>query len=370
MENKYISFTPCFCGLCNVIMSYEVALAISHITKRKLILPPKTWISHIEKFVDIWEIFDKDVVKSEFNCVEFEDVPEIKNNINFIKGDKSYTQNITKYVKGLYDVEFLNEENQPDTLYKCNIVLSGQQYNTQDFKNFVGNISKRKIFYLNFPNKFLHFEDNLFGSFWYHIYPGNSFKRDDLKRKINKSFRYKQRFYDISEKVTKKIGEYNALHVRRGDFLYAMSNDYLNSVNSGEKILEKILPFIPNDIPLYISTDETNLDFFEPIKKHYKIYFYKDFDYNLDDLERAVLEQVICANAKDFYGSWLSTYTKRINVMRGCDGKYAPDWKAYNHNPPLSQIPKLDTPFPWNFREDGKWHWNYSWHPQWTFEEN
>ena len=367
MENKYISFGPCFCGLCNVIMSYEVAFAISYITKRKIILPPKTWLSHIEKFVDIWEIFDKDIVKSEFNCVEFEDVPEIRDNVNAIKGERSYTQNISKHIKQLHYVTFTNDENNIDSLCGCNIVLSGNPYNTQDFKDFVG---RRKLFYLNFPDKFIHFEENLFGSFWYHIYPGNSFKRDELKRKINKSFRYKKKFYDLAENVIKKISKYNALHVRRGDFLYSMSNDYLDSVNDGEKILEKILPIIPNNIPLYISTDETNLDFFEPLKKFYKIYFYKDFDYDLDNLERAVLEQVICANSNNFHGSWLSTYTKRINVMRGCEGKYAPDWRAYNYNPPVSEIPKFDTPFPWNFRDDGRWHWNHSWHPQWTFEEN
>lgn len=370
MEDKYISFSPSFCGLSNVIMSYEVAFAISYITDRKIILPPKTWISHVEKYVDIWEIFDRDVVNSEFKCVELGDVPEIKENIRDIRGDKSFTQYITRYIQDLYDVKFLNEYGEPDCLYMSNVLFSGKQHNTQDFKNFIGTVSKRKIVYLNLPHRFIHFEGNLFGSFWYHVYPGNSFKRDDLKRKINKSFRYKKKFYDMSERVIEKIGEYNALHVRRGDFLSARNSDYLDSVNDGEKILEKILPVIPNDIPLYIATDENDLDFFEPIKKDYKVYFYEDFDYISNDLERAVLEQVICSNANDFYGSWLSTYTKRINVMRGCDGKYAPDWKAYNYNPPLSEIPKLDTSFPWNFMVDGRWHWCDSYHPQWTFEEN
>lgn len=369
MENKYISFSPCFSGLSNVIMSYEVAFAISYITNRKIILPPKTWISHIEKFVDIWEIFDLDVVKSEFKCVEFEEVPEIKKNIDDIKSDRSYTQYITRYVKDLYDVKF-TDGNDNHCLYTCDILFSGKQYNTQDFKNFIGTVKKRRIVYLDIPDKFIHFEGNLFGSFWYHVYPGNSFKRDELKRKINKSFRYKKKFYDMSENVVKKIGEYNALHIRRGDFLSVRNSDYLDSINDVERILERILPILSNDIPLYISTDETNLDFFEPLKKHYKINFYEDFDYITNDLERAVLEQVICSNANDFYGTWLSTYTKRINIMRGCDGKYAPDWKAYNHDPPISEIPKIDSPFPWNFMSDGKWHWTDSYHPQWTFEEN
>lgn len=365
MEDNYISFNPCFCGLCNVIMSYEVAFAISYITKRKIILPPKTWISHVEKFVDIWSIFDKEVAKSEFNCVEFDDVPEIKNNIEKINGERFSFQNITNYVKDLCDIKIFSNSNQNTVLYESSVVFSGIQHNTEDFKNFVG---KRKIVYLNFPNKFIHFDENLFGSFWYHVYPGNSLKRDYLKEKINKTFRYRQKFYDMSEIVSKQLGEYNALHVRRGDFLHTMNDNYLDSVESGRKILKKILPLIPVNIPLYISTDETNLDFFEPIREFYKIYFYKDFDYDLNDLDRAVLEQVICSNAKDFHGSWLSTYTKRINVMRGCDGKYAPDWKAYNYVPSIEETPNIDNPFPWNSRDDGLWHWNLSWHPQWTYE--
>ncbi len=365
MENKYISFNPCFCGLCNVIMSYEVAFAISYITKRKIILPSKTWLSHVEKFVDIWSIFDKEVAKSEFNCVEIEDVPEIRNNINEITGERSSLQNIEKYVNNLYDVKFLNKSNENCLLYNSDIVFSSIPYNTEDFKNFVG---KRKIFYLNSPDKFIHFNENLFGSFWYHVYPGNSLARDALKEKINKTFRYKKKFYNMSETVSKKLGEYNALHIRRGDFLYCRDRNYLDTIESGRNILKKILPIIPVNTPLYISTDETNLEFFEPIKQFYKIYFYKDFNFDLDDLDRAVLEQVICSNAKDFHGSWLSTYTKRINVMRGCDGKPAPDWKAYNYNPSPEELSSINNPLPWNSRDDGMWYWNFSWHPQWTYE--
>ena len=368
MGDKYISFGPYFSGLSNVIMSYEIAFAISYITKRKIILPPKTWISHVEQFVNIWEIFDEDIVKSEFDCVEFRDVPEIRDNLDLIKGEKSYTQNIEKYVEDLYSIKFFNSDGKNVSLCSSNLVLTKQKYATEDFKNFLGRVKRRKILCLDLPEKFIHFEDNLFGSFWYHVYPGDSLERDKLKEKINKSFRYKKRYYDISESVTKKLGEYNALHIRRGDFLLARNSDYLSSIDSGEKILEKILPIISNDIPLYIATDESDLSFFDPLRKSYKIYFYQDFGYDFNVLERAILEQVVCSNANDFYGTWFSTYTKRINVMRGCDGKPAPDWRPYNYDPPLSEIPNMYTPFPWNFREDGSWYWYLSWHLQWTFE--
>ena len=59
MENKYISFSPYYAGLSNVIMSYEIAFAISHITGRTLILPPDCFLGVIcendkKTFVDIW----------------------------------------------------------------------------------------------------------------------------------------------------------------------------------------------------------------------------------------------------------------------------------------------------------------------------
>jgi len=103
MEKKYISFSPYFSGLSNVIMSYEIAFAISYITGRTLILPPKTWLlfisegQNLENFSDIWQVFDKDLVMSEFNCVDQKDVPEFKEHLIQIRGEKSFTENIGLY---------------------------------------------------------------------------------------------------------------------------------------------------------------------------------------------------------------------------------------------------------------------------------
>ena len=73
---KYISFGPYSAGLVNVIMSYELFLAIAEITKRKVILPPYCRIDHLKnscaelEWIDIWQIFNKDILLEEFDCIE------------------------------------------------------------------------------------------------------------------------------------------------------------------------------------------------------------------------------------------------------------------------------------------------------------
>jgi hypothetical protein len=371
MSEKYISFSPVFSGLCNVIMSYEMAFSIAHITKRKIILPPKTWLLFISEsqnlndFTDIWSIFDKELVKKEFDCIEFEDVPEFKNLYNQIKSEKSFTGNISKYIYDLGNINFL-EEGRTTSISSKHTVLTCGKYDSEDYRNFKGD---RDSYDLNRPEKFLHFEDNLFGHFWYHVYPGDSKERDILKQKINKCFRYHERFYQMAEKVKEKIGNYNAIHIRRGDFLFARPES-LEPVNNSFKILEILKNLLCTKTPLYISTDETDIKFFHPIGNVYNCYFYDEFEFDLNELDKAVLEQVICENSLEFYGSWLSTYTKRINVMRGCSNKQASDWMAINYNPSLDEVKSMYTEdaLPWIRREDKLWYWSMSYHPQWTME--
>lgn len=372
MENKYVSFSPYFSGLSNVIMSYELALAVSYITGRTLILPPKTWLLFISKsqnlrdFSNIWEIFDKELIKSEFNCVEFEDVPEICMMINHIKGNSSFTKNISCYVSDVKEIFFGDMKSSTISEYHT-VLYSGDIEDQQDFENFS---SDRPLLSLDFDNKFIHFENNLFGSFWYNVYPGNSEKRNELKIKINKCLKYQKKYYDLAEEVKNKIGIYNALHVRRGDFLYARP-EISEDINSPHNIMEKILPLFRCNVPIYISTDETDLRFFDRLKSVYQIYFFSDFQDKfgvMDDLDRAVLEQVICCESEEFYGTSLSTYSKRINVMRGSDKKPAYDWKSWDKYSEDLDIQKSKSALPWNLNSDKLWQWSDSYHPQWTYE--
>lgn len=370
---KYISFSPYFSGLANVIMSYELAFAIAYITKRTLILPPKTWLLFISEsqekdgFSDIWEVFDKEYVKSQIKCIDFYDVPEFQGKYKLIEGEKSYTKNIEKYVDNVKCIDFkIDAELEVYCINESHLVLTTETYLNEDFKDFCQN---RPILNLSeIKDKFIHFENNLFGHYWYHVYPGDENKRNMMKQKINNCFRYVPRLYYLASKVKDKIGPYNAVHIRRNDFLDARKDD-LKSVSNKKNLLQMLKIFFDQSLPLYISTDERDISFFDEVSEEYKIFFYNDFAYELTELDHAVIEQVICSQAEHFYGTYLSTYTSRINIMRGIENRQSDDDIGINFYPHDNRQ-NTRTVNPWKLNPDKRWQWNSSSHPQWKMERN
>jgi hypothetical protein len=388
MSKKYISFSPYIAGLSNVIMSYELFTSIAHITKRKVILPPKTCITGIsnsdseQDYNDIWDIFDLETYTKYFDCINFYDVPEFSENYESIKGPipvyntlTSYTANIDDVINDVKKINFgpqnlcyLDYSESSISDCKCDYVLTCNTKYSDDLKNFS---SGRKILDLNYSNKFLHFENNLFGHYWYNVYPGQSEERNRLKKIINKVFKYKEKYYNISNIVKEKIGKYNAVHIRRDDFL-TYHDDSLDVISDSEKILKVLdILFDEKKYPLYIATDEKNLDFFHDLINKYEIYFFSDFNFNLNELGTAVAEQIICSQSEKFYGTKYSTFTKRINIMRGCekrqynDSIFLNDLEYYYNN----NI-NLHDQFPWKNKEKCRWEWSDSSHLQWKIEDN
>ena len=369
---NYLSFSPYFSGLSNIIMSYELLLSIAYITKRKVILPPDVWMLFHSKdynihdwkkkdYVDVWEILDKDIVTKEFDCIDFYDVPEFQGKFEQMETERSYTGNIGGAIDGS-DISCYYSQ-KVKTLDGDYTVFTGDDYiDHPDFNDFC---QGRKYINLNdYIKKFLHFENNLFGHYWYMIYPGHAHKRNILKDKINRCFRYKNKFYELSKKVKEKIGDYNSVHVRRNDFLICHEDKLVPS----DLLLEKLYAFFPISKPLYIATDEKDLSFFDPVREKYDIYFYKDFDFNTTSLETDVMDQVICADSDIFMGTYLSTYTKRINVMRGIESKQADDDMGINRILEPRERISEDIINPWK-KSNGLWSWNSSSHPQWKLEQ-
>ena len=355
-------------------MSYEMFLAIAAITKRKVILPPDCWMLFLSEsqkkkdWIDFWKIFDKQVLLEEFDCIEHWDVPEFKGKFNKMKGERSYTKNIGKCGLDLAEVSCGgNTSSDQHTVYV------NTRIDTQDFKNFCYN---RPIVELNCDDQFFHFEYHLFGHYWYHVYPGGETLRNKLKDKINRVLKYHDKFYFYADAVRIKLGAFNSIHVRRNDFLEAREDD-IACVNAPEKILEMVnrLPLHNKSLPLYIATDEKDRSFFDLLGEKYDIYFYEDFDYRFgnnfdeDNLHIAVLEQVICSQSENFFGTYLSTFSKRINIMRGLEGRQAEDHYGINHLPEQPDE-NLDDVFPWRKMSDGHWQWNSSSHLQWMHEDN
>jgi hypothetical protein len=94
-HKKYISFDTWWGGFSNIRMTYELVGAISVITNRTIILPPKIYCLFLSEhhnknsFFNWWDAFDLEAFKSQFNCAHYEDIPEyalLENDIQYFEG--------------------------------------------------------------------------------------------------------------------------------------------------------------------------------------------------------------------------------------------------------------------------------------------
>jgi len=353
-DDKYIIFSPFRSGLSNVIMSYELAFSIAHITGRTLVLPPTTFLTHItegskEQWPSMWQLFDQ--YNNEFDTAELD---ELKNAGNY------YSWFVNTNLADCYSPPEIQHNVPMADAGWCIVNDYNSIKDNPDFINFAGS---RKIIDLNRPEKYIHLENSLFQHYWYWVYAGDAVQRNLLKNKINKAFRYSQQYYDMVNAAV-NIGQYNAVHVRRGDF-FIQYGQSLEAINTEDKLLSQIEKLLDPSLPLYIATDETNKEFFNQVAAKYKIFFIDDFFQNLSKLDCAIIEQIICSQALRFEGTIPSTYTKRINIMRGLDGRAAADYTGINEI--TQHSPEMDNPLPWTITNN-LWGWNMSSHPQWTQE--
>jgi hypothetical protein len=370
MNEKYLAFGPYRSGLGNVIMSYECALAIAHITNRKLILPPTLHLTHIKAHSkeinhSLWDLFDEAATRQEFDIEDYHSHPNFQGKFEQMQTSYSWFENLPNVVSDCYNWKV----DPGESVYWmtgssiCFVSELWRHKDSEDFKLFAGN---RRIIDANWDYKYLLFENNLFQNYWYIVYPGGPAERNKLKNKVNKAIRYKQSFYDTFENsLMNRIGPYNAVHVRRNDFFIQFSYS-LRTVDEGRKLLSQLLRVFDPNKPLYIATDESNSSFFDPVRQVFKsLYFISDIQGDYTNLDKAILDQIICSRADEFYGIKNSTFTRRINVMRGLEGRTARDNTGINA---LDEVEPEQGFFPWNHRPDKQWSWNMSSYLQWTQE--
>jgi len=111
-------------------------------------------------------------------------------------------------------------------------------------------------------------------------------------------------------------GAFDSMHVRRTDF--ATLPVYNNGVVGAEKLVAD--NYFNDGRTVYISTDEKNKTFFQPMFNHYKILFLDDFKHLLQGTDPnffGMIEQLIAARGDKFVGTYYSTFTAYINRIRG-----------------------------------------------------
>jgi len=338
MDRKYISFDPWWGGFSNVRMSYELAIAISIITNRTLILPPSVYCfflsNHQDKnsFIDIWNFLDKNKFISNISSEDYHNIIEYRH----LENDKQYFNNINKIANTII---FDGQDSgwYPNSPIKNNQVLACDITDQNDFEEFSLN---REIVDLNLNDKFIHFPRNLFGHFYYHVYGKSADQRNFIKEKIKKSICYKQEYYGMSCRIQNILGNYNSIHIRRNDFTL-VRKDFVD--NQTENLKSVLLEKISNKIPLYIATDEKDKSFFNFLRSDYKIFFLEDFFQNLCLGKSLLIDQITCVNSEIFLGSRLSTFSDYINIMRGYQQK-----SDYHREGTNFSLPKLNyNKYPW-----------------------
>lgn len=341
--DKYISFEPWWSGHSNLMMSFSLACAISEITGRILILPPKWHIlfftgNEKENFQDWWGVMNKSEFLKNFNCVEYYDIPEYVK----LETDDSYFSGVENIAR-VYNRKPVDSK----------LVYVNDLEFTPDFEEF--NSDNRKIVDLNVSDKFIHFDNNLFGHFYYHVYANSPEFRKSIKTKIKRGLVYKTQLLHKSWKVGDSIGPYNAIHVRRGDFEHVRKR----TMQDGDEILDSIKSKISNNLPLYIATDKKDRSFFLPLRRHYNVFFFDDFSINCEGMELLCIEQLICSQSEKFLGSFLSTFTDYINIFRGYRGDKEVNYREgvnYDRGELVYQK------YPW---ETEQYSWDKIWDYQW-----
>lgn len=350
---KYIFISPYHSGLSNILMSLEVGFSLAYITNRSIILPRK-FINPSDgriptQHIDIWQYINLDNARNHFN-IQFED---------------EITNLQTDLLENGYN--FTNEHQSEKVLN----LISGDTcfYNSEKFcpdLDIFG--SNRLKIDVNRQEKFIIFDNNLFGHFWFMVYPGGPEERNKLKQVINSTFSYDSNLFNL---VKDKLppNAYNAVHVRYYDFM----GDYWGDrqrLDTPEKLLTNLKILFPNDKLLYIATDMPR-EFFNDIGSHFNINFLSEIYKTEDVILTAVLDQIIASKAEIFYGTKLSTFTKRINIIRGLNKLPAHDYMGINyiHDNLGDGREEFDSLMPWTLLwNKNHWPWHYSSYPQWLHE--
>ncbi len=109
-------------------------------------------------------------------------------------------------------------------------------------------------------------------------------------------------------------GDFNTFHVRRGDFQYKITRA------EAEVLYKQSKDELEEGSFLYIATDEKKKEFFDPLRKHYKLSFLDDYMHLLEGVNPnyyGMLDQLVAYKGKVFFGTWFSTLSGYVNRMRG-----------------------------------------------------
>ena len=280
-------------------MSLEIAASIAYLTNRILVLPPTSRLIMHHSQVDN-------------NFSDFFDTNDFGiKTLSFDKFEKLFKVSTWDKVKTISHTI----DNEP----------SRTLYTTDTPEENI--IKDRSILDLNEleDKQIIYFDKNLLGNFYLNIY---SKRLPEVCKFVYRHIHFRKDIFVEAYKAIELLGDYYAIHVRRGDF------QYKDLILPAEQIYNNIKNIVPQGSKLYISTDESNKSFFSIFEEKYDVKYYDDVKHvvysNIHDDLIGLVEQLICAQAKTFIGNKLSTFSTYIYRLRGYMDKEDKRFLTYN----------------------------------------
>lgn len=338
--DRYLTFDPWWGGMNNVRMSYELAAAMSVVTNRKLVIPPKVYVlffsdhSNKNSYFDFWKIWDRKAFTSQFDCINYEDVPELQK----YNSDSQYFDGICKdYPCITFGDQWSNHGPQH---WMDQYMVHGEILEDTRYKKWKNEI--RPSLNLNKPDKIIHFPSSLFGYWYFHVYHE---QKHNIKEKLRKGMKLRAKYRTKAKKLMPK--DYDAVHIRRGDFLQTRRDSTLRLYDT---LADSLKNRVRDWVPLFIATDEKDKSLFDFLKKDYDIKFLSDYT-DADNVDALALDMEICANAYHYFGSQYSTFSDYIHILRHYKGKNDYSRVGLNYEKPINnqiEMPWLNEPYAWD----------------------
>ena len=217
----------------------------------------------------------------------------------------------------------------------------------------------------------LYIDTHTLGYYSYFFYLDETRRRQVVD--LMKRLRPKRPYRELADRIAATFGSFNAIHLRRGDFVTnELSQQKVSRAASisGQEIVGNLASRMNRDYPLVICTDGSSRDeIFGPIQKYFRETVFLDRYFREDATIRAMiselprddeavlvlLTQLVASKAGVFAGTLFSTFTALIHRMRGLAGRDSTFLYCYNDFlSPLVRfdrcefLPVDDGPYSWN----------------------
>ncbi len=266
-------------GMCNALMSVECAIVFGFSQGRKTYLYQSKPLQHSQKYIN--DLFD------------------FPSNVEFV-GQESIEQSMKIGIPSFFGNILYTNTSPEDSFIANRSVINMDSLST--IPSIYTNSDKNLAFYSN-----IFYFDN----------PTSNGVYDHIKDQIKPKGKYEDIANEIIWSIWLRHGDYNSVHIRRGDKLQQGQPD----INCGY-MSERLSHSIAEGDTLLVHTDESDKTFFAPLASKYNLLFIEDEikEYGLDGAESGLVSILIASHATNFIGTLGSTFTSYIHRYRVYNG--------------------------------------------------